>query len=280
MRYLLLFLGKVINNVFHSKQQHYKYFKEWSYLHNISLQGIGRIQGNPIEKSGEVDVIKKIMHNAGEVVTIVDVGANSGQYSSHIMAHVPPHKKVVLHIFEPSEVNIPVLQNKFNTKAFPGNLFFINKVALGDENSTAFLYADEKGSDLSSLLDLKVPIRPFDETEKEEVKVIKLDDYLATLKDQTIDLLKIDVEGTEYCVLTGALQSINQGKIRNIQFEFGAGNITSKVFFNDFWNLLSSKYDFFQILYRGQVSIPKYTPDLEIFKTVNFFLTLKRENRL
>ena len=52
------------------------------------------MQGNPIEESGELDVIKKILKEGGETVTIIDVGANKGQYSSHIMANVPSNKKV------------------------------------------------------------------------------------------------------------------------------------------------------------------------------------------
>lgn len=275
MKYLLLFLGKIIFNLFKRKRQHYDYFTSWWYLYNVSLQGLGRMQGNPIEESGELDVIKKILKESGETVTIIDVGANKGQYSSHIMANVPSNKKLQLHIFEPSAPNIPLLKEQFNTVKYPAHTFYINQSALSDTDATAFLYADEKGSDLSSLLDLKVPIRPFDESEKEEVKVIRLDTYLDAYRDQTIDLLKIDVEGTEYKVLMGAMQAINRNKIKHIQFEFGAGNITSRIFFNDFWNLLSPRYNFSQVLFGGQFPINAYSIDYEIFKTTNYFLTLK-----
>jgi hypothetical protein len=90
-----------------------------------------------------------------------------------------------------------------------------------------------------------------------------------------VDLLKIDVEGFEYKVLSGAMESIRAGKIKKIQFEFGAGNITARVFFHDFWELLSDRYHFAQVLSGGTVPINKYSNEWEIFKTTNYLLTLK-----
>ncbi len=255
--------------------QDHRYFKSWEYIYRIGLLGMGRLTGNPIEKSGELDVIKKILASPGNEATIFDVGANKGQYSSHIMAEVKGQKKLQLHLFEPAISNVPMLKEQFNSSRYPDHFFIVNQFALSDTNSTGYLYTDEHGSDLGSLLNLKVPIRPFDDNKKETVETVKLDHYAEKNNIKIIDFLKIDVEGAEYKVLSGAMNLIDQKRIKNIQFEFGAGNITARIFFNDFWELLSSRYHFFQVLSGGLVPVTKYNTDMEIFKTTNYFLVLK-----
>ncbi|MEO8772560.1 MAG: FkbM family methyltransferase [Ferruginibacter sp.] len=275
MRFLLLFCAKIINNVFGYSKQNYKYFSSWKYVYQIGLLGMGRMQGNPIEANGEINVIKMIVATVNEKLVILDVGANKGQYSLHVMKQAFSGKKIDLHIFEPSSANIKILRDHFNIIKYPGNKFFINQLALSDVNSQEFLYTDSAGSDLASLLNLKIPIRPFDNSKKEKIETMTLDNYFIKNDLKEVDFLKIDVEGAEYKVLSGGSKVIGERRIKNIQFEFGAGNITSRVFFYDFWELLSSAYNFFQVLSRGLVPVDEYSTDLEIFKTANYLLTLK-----
>jgi hypothetical protein len=126
------------------------------------------------------------------------------------------------------------------------------------------------------LYNLKLPIRPFDDSQKELVNVVTFDEYASNREINCVDLLKIDVEGNEYKVLCGAMNFIKENRIKNIQFEFGAGNITARVFFHDFWTLLSDRYDFYQILSGGLVPVVKYSNEWEIFRTANFLLKLKK----
>jgi FkbM family methyltransferase len=275
MKVILLYIGKIINNLFGFSMGKQKYFPAWKYFHTISLMGIGRIQGHPIEKSGELEVMKMVIDRAGKELTVMDVGANKGQYSDALMQQLSNLKKINLHLFEPSRFNTEQLSRKFNDIRFPGNHFSINMVALSNESSTAFLYTDREGSDLGSLLPLRTPIRPFDDSKKENINTETIDAYVSKHQLDKIDLLKIDVEGGEFLVLSGAKQTLETGIIKNIQFEFGAGNITSRIFFLDFWEMLSSRYHFHLILNGGLVPIEKYSTDWEIFRTVNYFLTLK-----
>ena len=80
---------------------------------------------------------------------------------------------------------------------------------------------------------------------------------------------------TEFEINEKLSRSLAHQGLKNIQFEFGAGNITARVYFYDFWNLLSSRYHFYQVLSGGLVLIPKYSTDLEIFTATNFLLILK-----
>jgi len=275
MKMLLLLIGKLINNVFGYAKQKHVYFASWKYLYNISLMGMGRIQGNPIEADGELEVIKKVITESGNDIILFDVGANKGDYSNHVMQRVTAGKKMSIHIFEPSSVHANALKKLFNGSVYPGHQFFINQAALCHTESFAYLYADSEGSDLGSLINLKNAIRPFDENKKEKVETLTIDGYMARHDIERIDFIKIDVEGGEFNVLSGASKAISEKRIKRIQFEFGAGNITARVFFHDFWEMLSDKYSFYQVLSGGLVPIEAYSPDLEIFKTTNFYLSLK-----
>ena len=275
MNRVLLIIAKIINNVFGYSMGKYRYFKSWKYIHTISLMGIGRIQGNPIGKSGELDVLKKIIRSSDNRTVILDVGANKGQYTEAALSMKEPGKKLEIHLFEPSAINVGILKEKFNDATCDGNIFIINELALSDKAETSYLYTDEEGSDLGSLLQLKIPIRPFDDAKKESIQTITLDEYFSRHRLESVELLKIDVEGGEYMVLSGAKKVLRERRIKNIQFEFGAGNITSRIFFHDFWEMLSEWYHFSLVLEGGTVPVEKYSTDWEIFRTVNYLLTLK-----
>jgi hypothetical protein len=68
---------------------------------------------------------------------------------------------------------------------------------------------------------------------------------------------------------------IEEGKIQFIQFEFDEPNITNRIFFKDFWDLLSKKYDIYHSLYNGLVKIEKYHYSLENFSCMNY-LAIKK----
>jgi hypothetical protein len=59
-----------------------------------------------------------------------------------------------------------------------------------------------------------------DEIEKVKIQAITLDSLYDEL--DTIDYIKMDVEGSEYDAFLGAERLINNGKIKNIVFEYNA----------------------------------------------------------
>lgn len=272
---ILLYTFKIINRLFGSTMAKARFFNSWKYLYGISMRGIGRIQGWPIEKSGELDMLRKLLQQTPDRGVVIDVGSNIGQYAHAVMSQVQEGRRLSLHMFEPSAANLQLLHEQFNPDKYPNAEFHINQVALSDKDDTAYLYTDKEGSDLGSLLNLKLPIRPFDESKKETVQTRKLDHYITEKGVREVELLKIDVEGAEYMVLSGAMDSIRKGMVKHIQFEFGAGNISSRMFFHDFWELLSPYYRFHLILSGGLVPIEKYSTDWEIFRTVNYLLIKK-----
>jgi len=86
-----------------------------------------------------------------------------------------------------------------------------------------------------------------------------------------IDFLKIDVEGYELDVLKGANKMIESNKIKYIQFEFTQLNTTTRIYFKDFWEVLSEKYKIYRLLPNDLLEIKIYDPTSnEIFGYQNF----------
>jgi FkbM family methyltransferase len=91
-----------------------------------------------------------------------------------------------------------------------------------------------------------------------EVEVTTIDDFARSQNLQNIDLLKIDTEGHEFAVLQGAALCIEQKKIKAIHFEFNEMNVSSRVFFQDFRDLLKD-FRLYRMLPDGLVSLESYT---------------------
>ena len=76
--------------------------------------------------------------------------------------------------------------------------------------------------------------------------------------------------------LRGATHALSQGIVRALSFEFGAGNVNSRTFFRDFWELLSPYgYGFHRICPGGTtLTISDYYEDLEFFRGVSNYLAV------
>ena len=64
------------------------------------------------------------------------------------------------------------------------------------------------------------------------------DDYLAERNIETVDMLKIDVEGAEPLVLDGFRNALSRRKIDVIQFEYGKHSLITRHFLKDFYETL------------------------------------------
>jgi FkbM family methyltransferase len=241
--------------------------KVFYYIENLScqLQGKG-LGGYSIIR--EVNSCKKLLKNRN-IQIIFDVGANKGDYTAELLKH---YKQANYYLFEPSLLNYQKLNLKFaNLK----NIRIINQ-ALGDKDSDGFLYSDQSGSGLGSLIKRRLDHLNINFNVKEKINLTKLDTFLKDLnKDIIIDYFKIDVEGTEMEVLKGMEQFIN--RIKLIQFEFGGCNIDSRTFFQDFWYYFKDhNFDLFRITINGPKKINSYNESDEYFKTTNYIALNKK----
>ena len=124
--------------------------------------------------------------------TIVDVGANVGQWSSMLLDLITPEKLVII---EPQPAAFAELQRRFGGRAFVG----LHNVAVGDQNGTTTLRVTRDTTGASVLPpreEMQELIGSNWTVENEiEVPVRTLDLLLESLPE--ISLLKIDVQGFE-----------------------------------------------------------------------------------
>ena len=155
--------------------------------------------------------------------TVVDVGANIGYYTVLLADIVGKNGKV--YAFEPDKTNFEILKKNIKTNNLK-NVVAVN-AGVGSKNETKTLYkSNENLGDhklfndqflISNVEIIQNPLvgKPTSSLKKggslktETVKIIKLDDYLANTK---VDLIKIDTQGWEPEVISGAKNMISKNK--------------------------------------------------------------------
>jgi FkbM family methyltransferase len=235
------------------------------FLFLFSLKGMNFGGGSDYQESGEAWVLKYIAKQTpvGSMV-VFDVGGNVGNYAIQVAKILPLAK---IYSFEPAKKTFESLQNNIQhyTNIAPYNL------ALGNQIGKAVLYSHVHESGLASVYD-RVGL---DLNNREAIQINTIDNFCEEHHLTQIDFLKLDIEGNEYQALEGASKMLKGNKIKFIQFEFGGTDIDARVFFRDFYNLLSPQYKIFRILKNGLYPILAYKETDEIFITTNYFAQLK-----
>jgi FkbM family methyltransferase len=241
----------------------------------LSLKGLNFGGGSTWSDSGEEWVIKYfagLQLVGNKEVVFFDVGANNGEYAMAALKILKRQKiGAKIFCFEPSKQTFKLLTEK--TSAFPEIKCF--NIALGEHTETAPLYSDFEASGLASLYNRDLKNHGVAMKEQERVQVETLENFCRAQNISSIDFLKLDVEGNEYKVLLGAGNMLKENKIKFIQFEFGGTDIDARIFFRDFFNLLSPNYILYRILKNGLQPIKAYKEIDEIFITTNYLAILK-----
>ena len=145
-------------------------------------------------------------------MVVLDVGANTGLYTSIAAACVGPAGRVFA--FEP----IPYLARRVRENAELNRLTNVEVIeaAIGAEVGRSDLHLSAAGGDgWASLYAWN-----WSGPETLSVPVLALDDWLEAASIERVDLVKIDVEGAEHDVLRGAVRSLATGKIGALIVEF------------------------------------------------------------
>ncbi len=243
-----MIFSKIYASLF-ARKQYYQFNK---YIYNLSLKGMGIGNYYNQKLSGEDFVIKNFLN--GNDMVVFDIGANEGNWSLDLLKINP---NVFIYSFEPSPINYSILS--FRLKDF--NNVKVFNCGIGETNNTLPLYdyGDSDGSEHASLQKEVLTREHYSKTISEHLVDIKtIDSFVKENYIQSIDFIKIDTEGYEMPCLLGAKNSIERGIIKIIQFEFNTMNVYTKVFFKDFYDLLSGQYNLYRLLPNGLIQIEKY----------------------
>lgn len=146
---------------------------------------------------------------AGKFNTIFDVGCNIGEWTRMTRQYQP---NADIHMFEV----IPDTYRKMLSNIDLDNKMIPNGFGLSDEvGSIPMKYKTSYDALSTSVLDLRL-----DDSELRTGLVLTGDQYVESRQIQQIDYLKIDTEGAEGRVFKGFENTLKQGKVKIIQFEY------------------------------------------------------------
>jgi len=150
------------------------------------------------------------------VKTVIDIGANDGQYAEYLNDFFKP---TVIHAFEP----LAVCQPKLAALGQKIPHLTVHHVALADEAGEATFFSNEYAPASSLLTVSDLARRAFPETERASastVRLARLDDVLSADTLGRDILVKIDVQGVEDRVIRGGHGVFSAAKIVLIEMSF------------------------------------------------------------
>ena len=221
-----------------------------------------------MQSNGELDVMRGQLSGRAHPVAF-DVGANCGDWTAAVIQANPSAE---VHAFEPSAATFATLQSR----NFPPNVV-LNKIGVGVERCVRTFNIYGRSSAVNSLFQ-------YDDSRtavgREEIEILPLSQYCQQKQIESIDYLKIDVEGNEFDVLKGAADLLAEGRIRVIQFEYGEWWIAARVLLKDVleWVQAQHPYDISKVTPRGLQRILKYGFHLENFHGSNYVLTRRERH--
>jgi FkbM family methyltransferase len=223
-------------------------------------------------RNGEARVLRTLEERT-TIRTVFDVGANTGEWST-MAVHTFPSAHV--HAFE--IVPQTALVCRSNTQRL--ERFTLNEVGLSDREGSDEAYVTEGLSVLATCVpDFSDTFHRI-ETAPVAVRTTTGDLYCERLGIESIDFLKIDVEGYEDKVLRGFESMLERGAVRAIQFEYGYVNIASRFLLKDFYDLLIPYGMAVGKVYPTYVDFRDYDHHHEDFRGPNYLAVRRREHEL
>lgn len=239
------------------------------YLINLFQKAVGINNYKSSFDSGEEHFMKTVVKKCS-IKTVFDIGAHTGDF---VNMAVESGITGTIYAFEPHPKTYEIL--KKNTErlslAKHYNLGFSDHISselLFDYGETTMKHGSPHATLYSDVI---TDMHKSANSKSTRVQLTTVDSFCIENEIFDISLLKIDTEGNEYKILQGAKNMIENDKIGIILFEFGEMNVASHVYFKDFYDFLSDKYQIYRLLPKGFIQIQEYNSrTCEIFIYQNY----------
>jgi FkbM family methyltransferase len=169
-----------------------------------------------LEKSNDPINVLELLFTRMGLKTIIDGGASIGTISKRFSESFPTAK---IHAFEPYQPHFDVLQE---ITSIYKHIIPLNK-GLCDMNGKCSFFLNQESGTNSTLRANKKGQNIYGDQLKEigqtEIECISLDSYLQQNNIDSVDVLKLDLQGGEVDALKGAANSLASGKIKCILIE-------------------------------------------------------------
>lgn len=168
------------------------------------------------------DETHRLNYNLNEKSVVFDIGGYEGEWSEKIYNKY----KSKIYIFEPVKKYYDLIFNKFKSNTN----FNIFNFAISDSNIETFITNDNASSSLF-----------IEGYNKEKIIIKNINDVINELKINQIDLVKINIEGSEYDLMN-SISDDNIKKINNFQIQFHKIGSNFEIKRNDIRNRLSKTH--------------------------------------
>lgn len=225
-------------------------------------------------QNGEIDLARRVVVSvpAESALTIIDVGANVGDWIRPVLDALPPDRldtsRARLFAFEPAPDTRRLLAQNMAAHS-RGGLVSIEDCALSNAAGEAKLttFAAEAGTHT---------LRSVDDPKGATsgvviVKIATLEGFARERGLAHIDLIKIDTEGFDRLVLEGARPLLASESISVAQFEYNHRWVATRSFLKDVFDMVEGLPYFVVRLMPDHVEvIDCWHPELERFFEANY----------
>ena len=175
-----------------------------------------------IQKRDPEQKIKQVFaYNLKAGNTVIDVGAHIGEFSLIASKKVGNEGKIIA--IEPLIENAKWIQKNLSLNEIKNCL--VLELAVGSKRDKVTIYKKNVNASMG-ILDPQISEEKL--VKSYDIEVETLDAILTERKIDNVDMLKIDVEGYEYEVLTGCKELMRQKKIKKIICEIHSQYLAKK----------------------------------------------------
>lgn len=221
---------------------------------------------NEPKHNGEYWLLGRMIAGLDHCGTFLDVGANVGDWSAHALATArASDKEIRLFAFEPCASTRAILQNRFSAETD----IEVCPAALSSLEGEADFYSSGAGIGTNSLSAVSGPV-------SERVRMTTMDSFLEQRGIERVTMVKIDTEGFDLDVLRGAKNTLAQGRIDLVQFEYNWRWLLNKSSLLDVFDFIKDKpYRLGKLVGNSIIVHDDWHFELDRFFENNYVLVLK-----
>jgi FkbM family methyltransferase len=240
-------------------------------IHGVTsfVESAWRNEGSDFASNGERFVLQRL--RAANFRMAIDGGAHLGDWFCEALDLWP---SCYAHAFEVAPPIYDQLKVRILSYAHKDRVS-LHELGLSDEAGVQTMYYFPDCPQLTC----DIPRHGSYKSVPFQANLITLDRFCNEHQIDTVDFLKIDVEGAEHRVLKGFHQHLASGKVSCIQLEYGAFSIQTRFLLKDYYDLLSDQYWIGKI-FPNYVGFGDYDWTTEDFRFSNYLCVSKRRPEL
>ena len=221
----------------------------------------GELPNDP-STNGEYWLLAEVLRRSGAGGTLLDIGANVGEWSLQALKLAASSGKPIrLIAFEPRSETRRILQDRLRACASAEVL----PLAVSSKTGEADFFGTGTAGTNS--------LHPMSGVSSERVRLATLDSFCAERDLQHVAMVKIDTEGFDLEVMRGGSRLLTEGRVDVVQFEYNWRWLLNRASLLEVFSLISDKpYRFGKLGGKSLVFHDKWHFELDRYFENNYVL--------